>query len=73
MHTSPAHSKPVVPALNGMRRRLLLAFGAGGASVATAVPVVAAAKPAIEAGPAHRATGYRVSEHVRNYYQSARR
>jgi hypothetical protein len=63
------------PDTNLKRRRFLLGLGAGGAGAATAalgaLPPVAAAQPA--AGVADRAGGgYRETDHVRDYYRSAK-
>lgn len=58
------------------RRHFLLSLGAGGAAGAAAVATVAggAAAPAVEQAVKDAATDKRagVSEHVRNYYRSAR-
>jgi hypothetical protein len=57
------------------RRRFLLGLGVGGAGAATAVagalPSIAAAEqlaPAVE----HDGNGYRETEHVRDYYRTAK-
>jgi hypothetical protein len=73
--TSPALPMVPVPSLNAKRRQLLLVMGAGGAGAvaAAAVPAIAAAPPAPPAASKRSSSGYRVSEHVRNYYQTARR
>ena len=54
------------------RRNFLLAVGAGGA--ATAAAVVATKKsPPVKTGQGKRATrGYQASEHVTNYYRTAK-
>ena len=55
------------------RRRFLTALGLGsaGAAAAAAAPAVGAAVAAAE--PAATATsGYRVTEHIRDYYKSTR-
>ncbi len=55
------------------RRNFLLTLGAGGA--ATAAAVVASKSPTAKPAPANekRATrGYQSSEHVNNYYRSAK-
>lgn len=58
------------------RRNFLLAIGAGGAATAAAVATVAtraAGHAATQSMPPHRdADGYRVSEHVSNYYRTTR-
>jgi hypothetical protein len=71
--TTDAASTP--PSTNLKRRRFLLSLGAGGAGAATtalaALPVVAPEVPA--AAPATKPdTGYRETEHVRDYYRSAK-
>ena len=54
------------------RRRFLFALGAGGAGAAAAAvsPVIAA--PATAPPVADASSGYRETEHVRDYYDSAR-
>jgi hypothetical protein len=75
MDPSPALPVPVVQSFNAARRHLLFALGAGGAGGAAtaAAPAVAAMAPAPALASESSSGGYRVSEHVRNYYQSARR
>jgi hypothetical protein len=56
------------------RRNFLLAVGAGGAAgaaaiVATAVPQ---AQPAAVGRDRRKSKGYQASEHVRNYYRTAK-
>jgi hypothetical protein len=55
------------------RRRFLLALGAGSAGAATAAaqPLASVADPAVSAA-ADTTQGYRETEHVRDYYASAR-
>ena len=58
---------------NLKRRKFLLAVGAGGAGVAAAAAALVGgealiAKPAAE----ERGRGYRLTEHVRNYYRTTR-
>ena len=58
---------------NLKRRNFLLAVGAGGAGVAAAAAALVGgealiAKPATE----EQAKGYRLTEHVRNYYRTTR-
>lgn len=57
------------------RRRFLLGLGAGGAGAATvavgALPSLAAAEPAAVASN-QGGNGYRETEHVRDYYRTAK-
>jgi hypothetical protein len=54
------------------RRRFLFAFGATSVGAAAA-PVLASTAPAtLAAGEGAKASGYRETEHVRDYYDSAR-
>ena len=54
------------------RRRFLFAFGATGVGAAAA-PVLASTAQATSAnGEGAKASGYRETEHVRDYYDSAR-
>ena len=53
------------------RRNFLLAVGAGGA--ATAAAIVAKDAPPAQSGKDKRATrGYHATEHVNNYYRTAK-
>jgi len=70
---TPADTSPTAPDVK--RRRFLLGLGVGGAGAASAVvgalPSIAAAgpiAPAIE----HDGNGYRETEHVRDYYRTAK-
>jgi hypothetical protein len=54
------------------RRRFLFALGAGGAGAAAAAASPAIATPATAPPAADASTGYRETEHVRDYYDSAR-
>jgi hypothetical protein len=66
--SDPTHA----PSTDLSRRRFLLAVGAGGAAAAAAQPLAApVADPAANAA-ADTAQGYRETEHVRDYYASAR-
>ena len=67
--TGGSSSHPVSTALT--RRRFLFALSATGAGAAAA-PALAAAKDAATAVEPAKATGYRETEHVRDYYDSAR-
>ena len=54
------------------RRNFLLAVGAGGAATAAAV-ITQKSKPAQSSSKDKRATrGYQASEHVNNYYRTAK-
>jgi hypothetical protein len=54
------------------RRNFLLAVGAGSAATAAAV-ITTKSKPAQTSGKDKRATrGYEASEHVNNYYRTAK-
>ena len=54
------------------RRNFLLTVGAGGAATAAAIVAKNAASPA-SAGKDKRATsGYKVSEHINNYYRTTK-
>jgi hypothetical protein len=63
------------PAANVKRRRFLFSLGASGAGAAAtalcALPAAAAAQPAVEPTK-DSAGGYRETEHVRDYYRSAK-
>jgi len=53
------------------RRNFLLTLGAGGA--ATAAAIVAKESPPTQSGKGKRATrGYHATEHVNNYYRTAK-
>jgi hypothetical protein len=56
------------------RRRFLLALGAGGAGAAAAAasPALAVETRAAEAAARNGGSGYRETEHVRDYYDTAR-
>ncbi|HVO87553.1 MAG TPA: hypothetical protein VMV45_03350 [Casimicrobiaceae bacterium] len=61
------------PAADAKRRRFLFALGASGAgaAAAAAAPAVGAVAAQASAAPASGAS-YRETEHVRDYYDSAR-
>jgi hypothetical protein len=61
--------RPVSTSLT--RRRFLFAFGATSVGAA-AVPVLAATAQATAAVEGAKSSGYRETEHVRDYYDSAR-
>jgi hypothetical protein len=55
------------------RRNFLLAVGAGGAATAAAVITQQQSKPTQSSSKDKRATrGYQASEHVNNYYRTAK-
>ena len=65
--------KPSTPALS--RRTVFAGAGAAGALAAAAAVVPAAREAAVAAAPAEKTEqtgGYRLSEHVKQYYASAR-
>jgi hypothetical protein len=63
------------PDTNLKRRRFLLGLGAGGAGAATvaigAMPALATAEPAADVSN-QGGNGYRETEHVRDYYRTAK-
>jgi hypothetical protein len=55
------------------RRNFLVSVGAGGAATAAAIVAKKASVPAQVTGTDKRATsGYKVSEHVENYYRTTK-
>ena len=55
------------------RRNFLLSVGAGSAATAAALVANKAPEPVVAASDDKRATsGYKVSEHVNNYYRTAK-
>jgi len=55
------------------RRNFLLAVGAGGAATAAAIVATKSATPTAKTSKDKRATsGYQASEHVNNYYRTAK-
>ena len=67
-HDSSAGSNPARRQPDVRRRRFLIAFGAGAAGAAAAAP--APGRPAAvvaQAAPEPESTGYRETEHIRNY------
>ena len=55
------------------RRRFLMAFGAGAAGAASASALAAAPAAIVEpVVPKPESSGYRETEHVRNYYATTR-
>lgn len=71
-HASAPTHPDASPSANLKRRRFLLALGAGGAS-ATAAALPIASGVADPAGAAtEAASGYRETEHVRDYYATTR-
>ena len=66
---------PVAAPSNGKRRRFLFALGASGAGAAAAIaaPAVAATvAPSAAAAAEGRPGGYRVTDHIRDYYATTR-
>lgn len=68
---TPGDSLPRSVSANHSRRRFLFALGATSAGAAAA-PALAAAPQSASATAAADASGYRETEHVRDYYDSAR-
>ena len=59
--------------INSRRRGFLLAVGAGGAGAAAlAARVATGVAPQSDADDANDAKGYRVTDHVRRYYRTAK-
>jgi hypothetical protein len=55
------------------RRNFLLTVGAGGAATAAAIVAKNAVSPATSGSKDKRATsGYKVSEHINNYYRTTK-
>ena len=55
------------------RRNFLLTVGAGGAATAVAIVSKNASSPPASGGKDKRATsGYKVSEHIENYYRTTK-
>ena len=69
--TSIAAQKSAAQSPSTTRRRFLMAFGAGAASAASA-PVLAAPAGIVEQPEAPPQSGYRETDHVRNYYATTR-
>jgi len=66
---------PATPAPDYKRRRFLFAIGAGGAAVATTAAGAAPAAAQVNSVIAQAddaASGYRVTEHVRDYYRTTK-
>ena len=75
MPQSTRDGRPAAPApiASPRRRRFLFALGATGAGAAVAAaPAVGAAAAAPAAQAAATTSGYRLTEHVRDYYDSTR-
>jgi hypothetical protein len=74
-HESSPTSATPSPQADVKRRRFLLALGAGSAATAaaTAQAIVAPVVPAAPvSAPDEKTSGYRETDHVRNYYASTR-
>jgi hypothetical protein len=61
-----------IAAPDSRRRRFLFALGVSGAAAASAASTVSATIAPAETPPADDKSGYRVTDHVRDYYDSAR-
>jgi hypothetical protein len=73
--TSPIPGKPEPAATkpDEKRRRFLLSLGVGGAGAAAAGMTAAAGTVApVETKPESKSSGYRETQHVRDYYRSAK-
>ena len=73
-HRVPAGTQPRAARTPDTNRRRFLMFGAGAAGAAAAAPVIAATPAAVIAEPVANpeAQGYRETQHVRDYYATAR-
>ena len=73
-HRAPAGAQPCAARTPDTNRRRFLMFGAGAASAAAAAPLVAATPGAVIAEPVAQseAKGYSETQHVRDYYATAR-
>jgi hypothetical protein len=73
-HRAPAGAQPRAARTPDTNRRRFLMFGAGAASAAAAAPLVAATPGAVIAEPVVQpeAKGYSETQHVRDYYATAR-
>ena len=73
-HRAPAGPPPCAARTPDTNRRRFLMFGAGAASAAAAAPLVAATPGAVVAEPVAQpdAKGYSETQHVRDYYATAR-
>lgn len=72
--SSLGSGKPVAAPASGKRRRFLFALGASGAGAAAAVAapaVTATVAPAVAVSEG-RPGGYRVTDHIRDYYDTTR-
>jgi len=54
------------------RRNFLLAVGAGGAAATAAIVAKSPRTPAKKDEAARGSSGYRLTEHIRNYYRTAK-
>jgi shikimate 5-dehydrogenase len=54
------------------RRNFLMTVGAGGAATAAAIVAKKAAAPAPESTDKRATSGYKVSEHINNYYRTTK-
>lgn len=70
--TAQASAPTHAPSADLKRRRFLLALGAGSAGAAAAAAPLAAQAVDSAASAPDTAQGYRETEHVRDYYASAR-
>ena len=54
------------------RRNFLLTVGAGGAASAAAIVATKAPAPALDKNDKRATSGYKVSEHINNYYRTTK-
>lgn len=54
------------------RRSFLLAMGAGGAAATAALVSTREVEPSQKAGAVSGSKGYRLTEHIQNYYRTAK-
>jgi len=73
-HRAPAGAPPCAVRTPDTNRRRFLMFGAGAASAAVAAPVMAATPAAViaERVAQPESQGYSETQHVRDYYATAR-
>ncbi|MCC6535400.1 MAG: transcriptional initiation protein Tat [Burkholderiales bacterium] len=69
----PAKAERAAAEPDRKRRRFLLSLGASSAAVAAAgVPAASGTVALAETAPGEKSSGYRETQHVRDYYRSAK-